>query len=177
MYLYSRPWRVKFDVLNVALLGVIAAVVIAFYNVQIGSNYKPAILAQYCLMVAFVAWYYRRLPVLKSVSVAFLIVYLNSYAWEFPIHVLDFIDNRNLGLQIIQGLHLAPLAFYTYFTGLKWRPKLRNNLEDFILVWIFVLASAYQRIEYPAGLVDGYLMQLNRWAALFVSLKIGRAHV
>lgn len=171
LILYNDHHFGRIDQLYFRAFGLILAEFIALFNIRIG-HYPPDILAQYVLMVVVVAHLFRDQKGLKPFCLAFLIVFVNSYVWEFPIHVLDFITNRNLPLQVIQGLHLAPLLFYHQITGIDWKRALIKNLDNLILVWAFVLGSAYLRFTNPQGLIDFYLMHLNRYASLIVCLFI-----
>lgn len=152
------------------IAGPLAAAAILAGRVSIG-HYPADILAQYCLMVAFVAWLFRRRPLNQAVALAFLVVFVNSYVWEFPIHVLDFYYNRNVGLQAVQALHLAPLAVYTLVTRIEWWSNVRRWLNPLTLAWIFVLVATWTRLNYEWPL-DMLSLHVSRYLGLVASSLI-----
>lgn len=118
MYLYNKrvpipPW--VFQVAGVAL-----AIFIAVFRVGSGF-YTPEILLFYTLSVVYCIHYYRGRGGFQPVCLAFLIVFLNSYYWEFPIHVGNLLAGY-VGLVLFQSAHLYPLPFLLML-GFKFPPR------------------------------------------------------
>lgn len=172
LYRYKDYQLIDYEPLYV--LGLSAAFFIVFTELRI-SHYSADILAQYILMVIFVVYVNRRLPGAAPLSMACLIVFMNSWIWEFPIHIADFYENFNVGLQVIQALHLTPLLFYSRITGINWRQAFVKNIDLFLLSWLFTLACTWLRFTYPQPF-DNYFMHLNRYASLIVCLKTFSAY-
>jgi len=75
--------------------------------------YTTTILAQYIFLIVVSFYLYtQRKPVIQSICLAFLTVFLNSLYWELPLHVLEIIQVGFHSGQIVQFWRLLPLAFF-----------------------------------------------------------------
>ena len=107
MYLYDKDIPISPKIIQV--IGVLLSAVILF--LRIGSGfYTPEILAFYALAVVYCIHYYRRLPNFQPVCLAMLVVFVNSYFWEFPIHMGNLLAGH-VGLVMFQSAHLYPVPF------------------------------------------------------------------
>lgn len=100
----------------------------------------------------------------KLISLSFLLPYLNSIFWEFPLHISDFVINGLTNNLIVQSVHFLPLTFF--LPGLK--RNLRVILERSIWNWLITLVLFEVRINYNFGVYDLWLGFINR----FISFSI-----
>jgi hypothetical protein len=108
LFLYRVRMRISLSLFTAVGLGVAGALMYTGYS---NGHYDNYLMTLYTLFVVASVIYYRKLGFLKPICLGFLIVFINSYYWEFPLHVLDFLTNWNVGLQLVQALHILPLPF------------------------------------------------------------------
>lgn len=135
------------------------------------GNYTNELLVSYVAMVMYVSWVFRWMGDFRGVCVAFLIVFLNSFYWEFPIHVADLLEFDSFGVVAIQSMHLIALPFLLDAgMKLRWRWWYTS-----CLVWFVILGLTYMRLlallSYPWNLASIYL---SRFLGLFTLLFILR---
>jgi hypothetical protein len=102
--------KLRFPIWLFDVMGVIVAAGVYLSGLNYGF-YTNTLLIFYILSVTAVAHHYRDRPNLESVCLGFLIVFVNSFFWEFPIHVADFLEFDSFGVVAVQALHLWPLPF------------------------------------------------------------------
>ena len=90
--------------IGVAVIGVLAA------TGWSSAHYTNSLLISYVLMVMYATYCYRSRPGFQPVCLAFLLVFLNSFYWEFPIHVADLLEG-NVGVVLLQSVHLYVVPF------------------------------------------------------------------
>ena len=105
--LYNRKTLVSLNTFYV--LGLAAAGFVLYTGLSSGF-YTSELIIFYILAVLFTAHHYRDRGGFKPICLAFLIVFVNSFFWEAPIHVADLLEG-NFGVVVIQSLHLLPLIF------------------------------------------------------------------
>ena len=105
---------------------VLFAEIVYIYRLEIGY-YNTFVLIQYIGMTVLSTYLYnQRYSIKEAVCLAFLTVYLNSYYWELPLHVMEYIQCGYYGpWQLVQLWRLFPLLFFIprgYVTGEDWLP-------------------------------------------------------
>jgi hypothetical protein len=122
-------------------------------------------------MVMFVAWVFRFRPGFQPISLAFLIVFLSSFYWEFPIHVADFLEFDNFGTLALQCVHLLPVPFLLN-AGMKLRHRWWYTS---CWAWFIILGFTYLRMEqlmpYPTDVISLYLSRVLGLATLLIILR------
>lgn len=93
---------------TVKLLGLAVAGALAVTGFKYGF-YTNEILIFYALTTVFVIHHYRDRPGFQSVSLGFLVIFLNSFYWEIPIHLSNILIAP--GLVIFQSTHLYVVPF------------------------------------------------------------------
>lgn len=161
------PLKKQIDVWYVYALGFFSIYLIMAYG-GIG-HYTPEIMVMYVLMVMFTVYYYdyHSLSGVKPICLAFLIVFLNSYFWELPIHIMAILTGGSIPLFIVQSLHLTPLLFLTRFSELKIRGR-HDIIQLTTNVWIPVCAIIavrfYLGLDEPYTSISNHLFRV--WALL-----------
>jgi len=158
-YLYTIPLKLgnnrKLDAAAYFLFAaVITGLLITGFEV---GYYKNHLLVMYTLLVSgSYTWYRRNLGVLKALSLAFLTIYLNSYFWEFPMHMAEYASLSFYPAQLHQLWRLSPLIVIRYeFRGLSWRYVKLGVVVSSLLFW----ARFYHWVPRFYGV---YVMHLNR---------------
>lgn len=130
------------------------------------------LLISYVLMVMYAAWRQRGGYPIHAVSLAFLIVFINSYLWEFPIHIMDFATNLDYSIQLTQLLHLPPLIFLLAY----YRPMLElspRSTAVYRVLALWVLVSAAVVYGYYAAWPPTWAVNhILRWASLLTFLSL-----
>ena len=126
----------------------------------------------YVLMVVYAGWRNRRGVPIRAICLAFILVFVNSYLWEFPIHIADFATNLDYGIQATQLLHLPPL----YFLLSGYRPMLslaprRTAVYRVLGLWVLVSGAMIYCTLNPAGPTFAVNYAL-RWISLLVLLSL-----
>jgi len=129
------------------------------------------LLITYVLMVMFVTWVFRSRVGIQPMCLGFLIVFLNSFYWEFPIHVADLLEMDNLGVVAIQTMHLLPAPFLLS-AGMKLRPRWWYTS---CWAWFIILGFTYLRLEhmlpYPWNIISLYVSRVLGLATLLIILR------
>ena len=182
IFVYTQPYiwlllyRSKIK-LSLKVFWAISGVVLALVAVTGWSigHYINNILIGYIAMVLGVTYFYREMGSTKAVCLGFLLVFINSYFWEIPIHFADLLESHNFGLQIIQGLHIVPLPLLIYVAGNDFTYPKRSRLIDLILIsFIATFGVTWVRFTFIRHFDElNYLLQhINRWFCLGVLTKI-----
>jgi hypothetical protein len=108
LWLWDKKHRIP--PMSLLLLGIVGAAGVALSGLSYGF-YTNTLLIFYILSVVAVAYHYRDKTNLQPICLGFLLVFVNSFYWEFPIHVADFLEFDSFGVVAIQALHLWPLPF------------------------------------------------------------------
>jgi len=159
--LYGRDIPVKPEWVQLAGAGAVAALWLTGWG---SGYYTNLLLVNYVLMVVAVIRVYRFRPGFQPVCLAFLIVFVNSFFWEAPIHAADLAELDNTGTVLLQTVgHLYPLPF---LLGTGFTPPRRWWYWS-VAVWTVVLGLTYFRLTgalpSPWRLVSLYL---SRWLGL-----------
>ena len=99
-----------FNLKHFYALGLASALMVQLTGFSVG-HYPTQIILIYILMTIYTAYHYRSLGSMRAVSLGFLLVFINSYFWEFPLHLENLLMGGNMGVQLVQALHLISLPF------------------------------------------------------------------
>ena len=166
MYLYDKPVPIKPSWVQATGIGVIIWLLISGWS---NGNYTNTLLIAYTTMVIYVIHHYRLRPVFQPICLAFLIVFVNSFYWEFPLHLSSLFGGGDINLVLLQALHFAPLPF---LMGLGFKPP-KRWLGVTLLLWMVVLCLFYARFVFGHWVIPASLM-CCRFLSLAVLLWILR---
>lgn len=97
------------------------------------TKYPPGLMIFYSLAAMFYfSWLkYRceRLEFNKKIAISFIMAYLLSYFWEFPIHFVGLVQHGVIDITISQAVHLLPIPFLFI-----WILKPLKNLRESIRI-------------------------------------------
>lgn len=166
MYLYKKRVPIPswfFQVAGLVLASVIAAL-------RLGSGfYTSEILVFYTLSVVYCIHYYRGRPGFQPVCLAFLIVFVNSYYWEFPIHAGNLLAGH-IGLVLFQSAHLYPVPFLL-LCGFKLPSRWWYWS---CAAWTLISALSLMRILYLLPVSSSIINIVCRGVGLFTLLWVMR---
>lgn len=102
--------------------------------------YKTQLIIQYVFLVlySFKILYKHEREVLKSISLAFLLVFLNSYIWESILHFAEYTLNPMMLLNFRETIHLIVLPFLFCHYDMD-KKKVINQM--YVLIFINFLFS------------------------------------
>lgn len=167
-WLYDKPIHIDLRLLWWAGITTIVMLIESGWSY---AHYTNPLLITYVVMVMFVAWVFRFRPGFQPISLAFLIVFLNSIFWEFPIHVADFLEFDNFGTLALQCVHLLPVPFLLS-AGMVLR---RRWWYTSCWSWFIILGFTYLRMEgmipYPTNVISLYLSRFLGLATLLFILR------
>lgn len=152
--------------------GVTCIVVVWVKGVEFGF-YRTYLLMLYMAMtMAAVGVLNVRMCFKDSLCLGFLLVYLNSYYWELPLHIVEAAVMFPLVRMFVQGWHLVPVPFllrnYVISRAHWWTllDGLRFSAYGITLIWILTYFSLL-----PTGFkVAGYIVV--RVVCLFHLVKV-----
>jgi len=134
-------------------------------NVKIGY-YTPFLIMQYVAHTVLAVYIFnQRFNLKEAVCLGFLIVFLNSYYWELPLHLAEFLSGPpHIGM-IVQLWRLIPLPFllnqYRFKPNARAIISLGLGFSALIMVLKFLLKIPLPNI---------YI--LNRLVCLFLLIKV-----
>jgi len=92
--------------------GIVALEGVWVFKAGIGF-YSTALILQYIVYVVGSTYLYnQRYGIKQAVCLAFLTVFLNSYYWELPLHLAEYIQVGIYPAQFVQLWRLTPLVFF-----------------------------------------------------------------
>lgn len=125
MWMYDSNIRVP-DVMKYYfyLIGFQFILLVAAIGVEVGF-YTTSLLVQYALLTMGATFLYnQRNPIKEAVSLAFLTVFLNSYYWEFPLHLAELFSGAPHVGMLVQFWRLFPAVWfmknYVFDEGSRW---------------------------------------------------------
>lgn len=178
LLVYAQPlvwillyrWRLRVPTWLVIVGGVIAAAWVWVSGLNYGF-YTNGLLIFYILSVTYVAYHYRDRPHFQPISLAFIIVFVNSFYWEFPLHVADFLELDSFGVVAVQSLHLWPVPFLmkqNFDVPKRW-------WYTSVVAWaVIALFSTFHMMGYIVGDLWTWTMYLCRAIGLYTLLWILR---
>ena len=110
---------------------------ISGYNFQ---RYNTYLIIQYVFLViyAFRVLYKLKCQAIKSISLAFLLVFLNSYIWECILHFAEYTINPMMLLNFRETIHLIVLPFLFCHYNIDKKSVIR---QMYVLIFINFLFS------------------------------------
>ena len=164
-WLYDQPPMVPEKFKNlIYIFGLYVAAAVYFSGFSVGF-YRTRLIIQYIGMTLLSFQIYNsRYPTQQAVSLAFLTVFLNSFYWEAPLHIVSWLSGEPVANILLQGWRLFPLAFFAK------KYELKRSQRTWIEVGlIFSALIMYAGLFYrPYRMI---LYAINRVICLFILLK------
>ena len=169
MFLYSREVPVSPRLVQGAGVGFAAWLL---YSGWESGWYTNTLLVTYTLMVVLVIEVYKFTGGFKAVCLGFLVVFVNSWFWEAPIHFADFMEFDGVGTVLLQTFgHLYPVPFLLN-TGMK--PPSRWWYWS-VATWTVILVLTYLRmVSFFPSPWNTVSLYFSRWLGLFTLLWVAR---
>lgn len=112
MWLYASRLYIEWAEHTFYAVGILTIVIINVTGFSIGF-YRSHILIEYVGMTIFAAILFSDHHRFKeAVSLAFLTVFLNSFYWELPWHLMEYTKMSFYPAQLVQLWRLTPLLFF-----------------------------------------------------------------
>ena len=143
--------------------------------------YLPHLLIQYCFFVIVGFKIFRKkYSFNKSVSLAFLIVFLNSYYWETVLHFSEFIVKPSTLFNIRELFHLAVIPFllshFDFDKHYTLKQLRKGIIISFILSVIVIEGIQYHRIPivflHSNFLLKAVIWFMNRFICLLILVDV-----
>jgi len=168
MWLHENGWafreNFKFTFYLLAEAFILAIFVTGF---QIGY-YRTHLIIQYAILTVIASYLYnQRNSIKEAICLGFLTVFLNSYYWEIPLHIAEFLSGPpHIGM-LVQFWRLIPIPFFLArykFTG-KSRLFLSLGLG---FSWVIMC------LRFILTLKLNYILlyALNRFICLLLLVKV-----
>lgn len=124
--------------------------------------YTTSILAQYVLLIGVSFYLYNiRKPVKEALCLSFLTVFLNSFYWELPLHLIELMTVGFYTGQLVQYWRLLP----AWWISTKF--SFNKNQKRWVLAGVFFSWSMMiLRSAIPLIWFRGLMMFLNRIGCL-----------
>lgn len=113
MWIYGNGLKIrenfKFTFYLLAEAFILAIFVTGF---QIGY-YRTHLIIQYALLTVIASYLYnQRNSIKEAICLSFLTVFLNSYYWEIPLHLAEFLSGSIHRGMLVQLWRLIPIPFF-----------------------------------------------------------------
>jgi hypothetical protein len=166
LWLWDKELRIA--PLRFILLGILGAAGVALGGLKYGF-YTNTLLIFYIVSVVAVAYHYRDRSGLQPICLGFLIVFINSFFWEFPIHVADFLEFDSFGVVAVQMVHLWPVPFLLKKAGFTIAPRWWYTS---IMAWTLIAVNQVLYMTLPEATPNA--LYLSRAVGLYTLLYILR---
>lgn len=166
MWLHGSPLSFPEELKYVFyVMAEVAVFVVWFMGFSVGY-YTTALIIQYCIFTALAVYLLNtRYCFKEALCLGFLLVFLNSYYWEFPLHVAEFLSGHpHLGM-LVQLWRLAPLPFL--LSRYSFAPGARYVVEAGIGV-----SGAVMMVRYFLHWEPWWFLPLNRVICLALLVKV-----
>lgn len=162
IWLYILNKKVEINNYYIKLLYPVSLGIIYLMLVITGfgfNQYTNELLKFYTLLMLYAQFILRYEYNFKdAVCLSFLLVFINSYYWEFMLH-LNFIMFNGLSLnQVIQGFHLVP----AYFLYRRIEIKDINRFKRLILYGLVISTLNVLSIDFLSLSLFGFLQYNTR---------------
>jgi hypothetical protein len=122
-------------------------------------------------VLASYLWFNRIYPgSAKAVSLSFLLPFLNSVFWEFPIHLADLLIYGLTKNLVLQSYHFLPLILFIKPLRKNIIPVARASVWN----WVFTIMLFEYRIHFNFGAWDIVLGLLNRGVSYIILIHTFR---
>lgn len=187
MWLYDRgvdlsAYRDSFFILSGSFC--VATLALSVNYNRVFQYYTNWLLFLYAFMVMFMTWTFEeKFSFKQSLCLGFLLVYLNSYVWEFMLHLTSYRANGISPNDLLQMQHLIVLPWLVKkFRFVVEKKTLLTGIQNLLLVETLIAIFVIEVIgkgRLPlmilpfAGLLKGSLYNFNRLVTLlFVMIPI-----
>lgn len=142
--------------------------------------YKTHLLVQYVFLVWFAYNFIKDDNIIKSISLSFLLVFLNSYFWEMMLHFIEYTVNIMKIFNFRETAHLIVVPFLVNHYDFKWKVVRKYTQMNIILSYIiatikinFLEASLLALISVPFFNHLGNVPYVfNRFMSLYILVRI-----
>lgn len=168
MWVYDNDWKIHEQHKTVFYLIAEAFIIIILVTkFQIGF-YRTNLIIQYATLTSIAVFLYNtRYNIKQAICLGFLTAFLNSYYWELPLHIADFVNGPLHTRMVVQFWRLIPLLFF--LERFKFNAKSRLFLSlgmgfsGIIMVLKFIVNLKFDfRLLYA----------LNRLVCLLILVKV-----
>lgn len=174
MFLFNRHTfdfpKFLFPLSWIGFYTVLVPIYINSFNIQLYSSMLILFYGSIILAAYFFGLFRFQFSSLKALSFSFLIVFLNSYFWEAPLHLIDLIEKGITLNWIVQLYHLLPLLV------LRQEFKIKNGYSLAIMVlinFIQTLLIIGIRVNISLPYLMGFLLPyIDRGISFFILLYI-----
>jgi len=176
MWLYDRDvdlsaYRNTFYVFSSSFC--LAALITSVIHNALFEYYTAWLVFLYAFMVMFVTWALEeKFSFRKSVCLGFLLVYLNSYVWEFMLHFTSYMTYGFTANDLLQMQHLIVLPWLLMKFKLPPAIDKKNILTGIqgllaveAVIAIFIIEVANKSLFIPSAF-NGFLLNFNRLYSL-----------
>jgi len=147
--------------------GAVAVEAVWFVKASIGF-YTTTLIMQYIALTMLAVYLYsQRYPVKQAVCLGFLTVFLNSFYWELPLHIIEFVLIGFYPAQLVQLWRLTPLIWFYKRSMLTMK-----NGKTLVYGFLFSLAALFYRNMAGIFPWNPYLHPLNRLVCLLVLVYV-----
>ena len=157
------PESLKYGFYSAAMVAVFAVWVTGF---SVGF-YTTFLIIQYCVFTALAVYLLNtRYCFKEALCLGFLLVFLNSYYWELPLHIAAVLSGEPVVNVVFQLWRLAPLPFL--LSRYSFAPKARYVVEAGIGVsGVIMLAWWFLHLRRI-----WWILPLNRVVCLLLLVKV-----
>ena len=154
---------------NLKYVFYVAAVDAVFMVWVTGFNmgfYTTALIVQYCVFTLLTVYLLNvRYCFKEALCLGFLVVFLNSYYWELPMHFAAVLSGEPVVNIVFQLWRLAPLPFllgrYRFVPGARYVVEAGVGVSGVVMV-----------ARYFLHLREWWLLPLNRLVCLLLLVKV-----
>jgi len=147
----------------------LAALIKSVTDNSVFEYYTAWLLFLYAFMVIFVTWgLEEKFSFRKSVCLGFLLVYLNSYVWEFMLHITSYMTHGICANDLLQMQHLIVLPWLLMRFRLPLaidKKKVLNGIQWLLacetVIAIFIIEVVNKSVFILSSL-NGFLLNFNR---------------
>ena len=147
--------------------GAVALEAVWVFKASIGF-YTTHLIMQYIALTMIATYLYnQRYTIKQAVCLGFLTVFLNSFYWELPLHIVEFVLIGFYPAQLVQLWRLTPLIWFYKRDMLTM--KIGKTL---VYGFLFSLAALFSRTRISRLPWNPYLHPLNRLVCLLVLVYV-----
>jgi len=176
MWLYDRdvdlsPYRNTFYVFSGSFC--LAALIKSVTDNSLFEYYTAWLIFLYAFMVMFVTWgLEEKFSFRQSLCLGFLLVYLNSYVWEFMLHITSYRTYGITANDLLQMQHLIVVPWLLMkfklppeidkkkiLTGIQWLLAVET------IIAVLIIEVVNKSVLIPSAF-NGFLLNFNRLVSI-----------
>ena len=147
--------------------GAVALEAVWVFKASIGF-YTTHLIMQYIALTMIATYLYnQRYTIKQAVCLGFLTVFLNSFYWELPLHIVEFVLIGFYPAQLVQLWRLTPLIWFYKRDMLTMK-----NGKTLVYGFLFSLTALFYRNRIGILPWNPYLHPLNRLVCLLVLVYV-----